>query len=76
MFAVMGFAKLVVLALVFAAVWTVVRWLNHAGYQLRHRRPAPRRAIEAEDLTACRVCGAYLAAGSRRCGRADCPRPQ
>lgn len=71
----MGIAKLVVLALVFAAVWTVVRWLNHAGHQLPRRPAAPRRALEAEDLTACRVCGAYLAAGSRRCGRADCRQP-
>jgi len=28
----------------------------------------------AEDMIACRVCGAYVPArGARSCGRADCP---
>jgi hypothetical protein len=76
MFAAMGFPKLVVLALAFAAMWCLMRWLNGSGRALPRRRAAPRRAIEAEDLTACRICGAYLANASPGCGRPDCPRPR
>jgi hypothetical protein len=72
----MGFPKLVVLALVFATVWSLVRWLNRFGRDLPRQRAAPRRVIAAEDLTACRVCGAYVADGSPRCRRPDCPRPR
>jgi hypothetical protein len=69
----MGLPKLIVLALAFAAVWSFFRWLNRPGRDLLRRRGAPRQAIEAEDLTACGVCGAFVAAGSPRCGRSDCP---
>jgi hypothetical protein len=71
------FPKLVVMILVFAAVWIGYRWLNGPGRQLpRRRSPPPRRAIQAEDLVACGVCGAYVAALAPGCGRPDCPRPR
>jgi hypothetical protein len=70
----MGFSKLFLLGLIFATGWPVIRWLNRVGHDLPRRRPAPRQAIEAEELTACPVCDAYIARGSRRCGRPDCPR--
>jgi len=70
----MGFPKLVVLALVFAAAWVFMRWVNRAQHELPRRRSAPRRAIEAEDLTPCPTCRAYVVEGSPPCGRPDCPR--
>jgi hypothetical protein len=72
----MGFPKLVVLVLVFAAVWSCLRWFNQGRSDLPQHRAAPRRAIDTENLTACRICGAYVADGSRRCGRRDCPLPR
>lgn len=73
----LSFPKLVVLILVFAAVWIGYRWLNGPARELpRRRSAAPRRALPAEDLVACAVCGAYAAAGAPGCGRADCPRPR
>jgi len=72
----MGLPKLIVLVLALAVVWSLFRWLNRLGRDLPRQRGAPRRAIEAEDLTACHVCGAFVAAGSPGCGRPDCPRPR
>ncbi len=73
----MGFPKLIVLIVVLAAVWIGWRWLNGPPRSLPRRRAASRpRAIEAEDLVACGVCGAYVAAGAPGCGRPDCPRPR
>jgi len=72
----MGLPKLIVLALAFAAVWCFFRWLNRPARDLPRQRAARRRAIEAEDLTACRVCGAFVAAGATGCSRSDCPQPR
>jgi hypothetical protein len=72
-----AFPKLVLLILVVVAAWYAYRWLNGPGRELpRRRRTAPRAAIHAEDLAACGVCGAYVAAGAPGCGRPDCPRPR
>jgi uncharacterized membrane-anchored protein len=78
-----GLPKLILIALVFAVVWWGVRWLNAVPHELPRRRSRPqqqrrsagRAEIEAEDLVACRVCGAYVAASAPSCGRPDCPRP-
>ncbi len=72
------FPKLVVLILVFAAVWIGYRWLNGPARVPPRRRasPPPRRAIQAEDLVPCGVCGAYVAAQAPGCGRPDCPQPR
>lgn len=71
------FPKLVVLILVFAAVWIGYRWLNGPVRELQRRRaPQPRPAIPAEDLVACGVCGAYVAARAPACARPDCPQPR
>jgi hypothetical protein len=70
------FPKLVVMILVFAAVWIGYRWLNGPARELPRRRTAPRRrANQAEDLVACGVCGAYVATRAAGCGRPDCPQP-
>ena len=34
----------------------------------RGRTASPRTPINAEDLAACEVCGAYVAVGGRACG--------
>jgi len=68
------FPKLVVMILVVAAVWIGYRWLNGPARELPRRRYPRRRAIQAEDLVSCGVCGAYVAAQAPGCGRPDCPR--
>jgi hypothetical protein len=71
------FPKLVFLLLVFAVVWIAYRWITAPARQLpRRRAPARQRALPAEDLVACGVCGAYAAAQSPACGRPDCPQPR
>jgi hypothetical protein len=67
--------KLIVISLFIVAAWVGYRWLNGLTCELSGRRPPARRAINAEDLVACRVCGAYIAAGAPVCGRSDCPQP-
>jgi hypothetical protein len=69
--------KLLVIIAVIAAVWYGYKYVNRVN-EIREtqRRRAPRpgtRALEAEDMTKCRVCGAYVTQHARNCGRADCP---
>ena len=73
--------KLIFILLVGFAVWYVYRWINGPARErdLPPRRQAalpPRGRSKPEDLTACRACGAYVAAGARSCGRTDCPYPR
>jgi hypothetical protein len=69
--------KLIVVSLLIIAAWVGYRWLNGLTRELSSRRPTPpHRAINAEDLVACGVCGAYIAAGARACGRPNCPQPR
>jgi hypothetical protein len=71
------FPKFVVLILVFAAIWIGYRWLNGPARELPRRRAKQQhRALPAEDLMACGVCGAYVAAHAPACARPDCPRPR
>ena len=68
--------KLVLLVLFAVAVWYAMRWLNRAPERAIRRpqgAPHPRSQPAVEDLTACRVCGAYVAAGAHACGKAGCP---
>ena len=72
-----AFPKLIILVLIIVGAWVGYRWLNGLTRELGHRRAAsPRQAINAEDLVACGVCGAYVAAAAAGCGRPDCPRPR
>jgi hypothetical protein len=69
------FPKLVLLVLVAVAVWYAMRWLNRPAQKVARQREgaSPRATPAVEDLTACRVCGAYVAAGAPACGKPGCP---
>jgi hypothetical protein len=68
--------KLILILLISVLVWYAVRRINRAAPKAVRRRQqaAPRAQATVEDLTACRVCGAYVAASARACGTAGCPR--
>jgi hypothetical protein len=80
-----GLPELFVILIVVFAAWHVVKAFNRMQ---RSVPPSPgprpraqgssagRPLIEAEDLVSCRVCGTYIAATARHCGRAQCPQPR
>ena len=50
------------------------RWPGDFRGAFRRAAKEPEQQDAAEELTPCRVCGAYVAArGAANCGRADCP---
>ena len=50
------------------------RWAGGVRGAFRRTAKEPEQQDAAEELTPCRVCGAYVAArGAANCGRADCP---
>lgn len=75
--------KILLTIIVIAVVWIGFKYWSRfvAGPGARPsmpRRPrAPERAEETRDevheMVQCRVCGSYVAAPGRRCGRHDCP---
>jgi hypothetical protein len=73
--------KLILLALVVAAVWYGWKYLGRLTQireEVRKRAPRPEGgpapSLKAEETTKCQVCGAYVAAGAAgSCGRVDCP---
>ena len=76
--------KLALLLLVVFVAWYAVRWFNRIATPPAVRHPTGRmgrggarqhQAQAVEDLVSCRICGAYVAAGSRACGKPGCPRP-
>ena len=75
-----GIPELFLILVVVFAAWHVVKMFNRANTHppraQRPQAPPPRRIIEAEDLVACKACGAYIASSARHCGRADCPQPR
>ena len=69
--------KLVLLILVAFAALFAIRWINQPPRGTRRREaPAPRGRATIEDLTACRVCGAFVAASTHACGKPGCPLPR
>jgi len=70
--------KLVLIILVVFVVWHAVRWINRVPPKVVRRRgaPTPQSPTAVLDLTACRVCGAYVAASARGCGKPGCPQPR
>lgn len=70
--------KYLLLILVIAGVWYGYRYVNRkktaAGEPVTP--PPAHPQVKAEDMSACRVCGAYVAeATAKSCGRNDCPYP-
>ena len=85
----MGFslAKLLVLIAAILAVWIGFRVvqkravdaavtrdrLRRKASEKRPTTEAPAKSLDAEEMSACRVCGAYGSPNSARsCGRSDC----
>jgi uncharacterized protein len=77
-----GIPELFLILVVVFAAWHVVKAFNRMQTPPRPRprptqaAPSPNPMIEAEDLVACKGCGAYIAASARHCGRTDCPQPR
>ncbi|HUA54108.1 MAG TPA: hypothetical protein VMB81_18165 [Candidatus Sulfotelmatobacter sp.] len=76
----LSFPKLLLLALVVAAVWYGFKHMQARDRQpaaaRRVREPAssPDRAVTVtEDLVKCPVCATYVARAARACDRPDCP---
>ena len=78
-----GLPELFVILVVVFAARHVVKAFNRLSTQPpRPRRPQAqaqaqsRQIVEAEDLVNCPVCGTYVAASARHCGRPNCPQPR
>jgi hypothetical protein len=76
-----GLPELFVILVVVFAAWHVVKAFNRVSAQKTPpRRPQAqtqsRQIVEAEDLVNCPVCGTYIAASARNCGRPNCPQPR
>jgi len=73
--------KLLLLILVISGVWYGYRYVNRPQQGGGRVPPAPPKPevkpqMRAEDMTACRVCGTYVAESTAKsCGRGDCPYP-
>jgi uncharacterized protein len=84
--------KFLLLILILLGVWYGFRYVNRPQGDKRRPPQAPPRAgaggdrgaapsqgqpqPRAEDMTACPVCGTYVAESTARsCGRGDCPYP-
>ncbi|MEX2455557.1 MAG: hypothetical protein WD470_12680 [Rhodospirillaceae bacterium] len=66
--------KWVVLAAIVAAVWfgfKAIARRNRANEVAQNKQARERVA----DMTACSVCGTFVAEGETACGRGDCPYP-
>jgi|GEM_PF-305679 len=86
-----SFGKVVLLVAVVAVIWFGFRWFQRWEKERRDRAereereegrlgrdasPRPRGdTMPTEVMTACRVCGTYVAEGTRSCGRPRCPFP-
>ena len=75
-------SKLVFTVVVIAAVWYGFKMLNRVGERKQDKvgkggasSPAAKAAdSDTEDMTACSVCGVYVApASANNCGKAGCP---
>ncbi|HEX6978412.1 MAG TPA: hypothetical protein VF342_03865 [Alphaproteobacteria bacterium] len=75
----MSLAKILLFVAVVAAIWFGWRWyqrweLAHRGQNRAGRKRESPRAVTAEEMVPCRVCGTYVPArGATTCARRDCP---
>jgi len=83
-----SFTKVLLLVAVIAIVWFGFRWFQRWEKERREaddreykndrlgREASPKAdAKDVEVMSACRVCGTYVAQGTRACGRPRCPLP-
>ncbi len=81
-----GVGKLLFTVLVVAAVWYGFRYFTGKNSILARKGDkdggnvggggAGKPQVDAEDLSACPVCGTYVRTGdASSCGRGDCPYP-
>ncbi|MGQ0663161.1 MAG: hypothetical protein ACT4P2_06160 [Pseudomonadota bacterium] len=80
----LSFPKLLLLVAVVAIVWFGFRWFQRWERERREgakprlekdKRRAGGSSLAAEDMTACPVCGAFVAERAASCGRRGCPYP-
>ena len=84
-----SFPKIAVLVAIVAVIWFGFRWFERwqkeraAADERREARltggaqGARPASARAEEMSACRVCGTYVAAATARaCGRPNCPFPR
>ncbi|HEX9465431.1 MAG TPA: hypothetical protein VGB82_22740 [Alphaproteobacteria bacterium] len=86
------FPKLLLLVAVIAIIWFGFRWFERWEKERRAggggrqgqlgrggdagMKSARGREATPEEMTACPICGTYVAAGAGSCGRANCPFPR
>jgi len=76
-----GLSKLLILVAIISAIWFGFRLLGQiernrreAAQRDKHRgRVPPQQSRPVADMVKCRVCGTFIAAGSKACGKAGCP---
>jgi hypothetical protein len=77
----MGFLlKFAIFAVAGYVVWTSAKRMLGLSSDKRPPVPPPQRPSQSSptvvaDTKQCRACGAFVAVGAGRCGRADCPQP-
>jgi len=87
----LSFPKLMLLVALVAIIWFGFRWFERWEKERRTHnqgrtgrvgrdRTSGMSAGEGgrapEEMTACPICGTYVAAGARSCGRTNCPFPR
>ena len=71
-----GFGKLLVLAIIVAAVWYGFKLVGRLDQQRKRKvAEAKKKPFDSiGEMEKCRVCGTYVAAGGAgNCGRQGCP---
>ena len=87
----LSFPKLLLLVALIAIIWFGFRWFERWEKERRDQSRGPAGRVgrdratgmppgghdrAAEEMTACPICGTYVAAGARSCGRTNCPFPR
>jgi len=86
----LSFPKLLLLVALVAIIWFGFRWFERWERERRNQRQGMQGRVgrdrdagmpgtsdrTPEEMTACPICGTYVAAGARSCGRTNCPFPR